>query len=143
MAKNYKTLILDPKYVPKKTEKYMSEEQKAFFYNLLNAQRTELLALLDNDMTKITLSVNIDDMDGPNDEADNSIVAQTADAQMKMIERNKNLMNKIDAALERIENNSYGYSIVSSEEIGIKRMIARPLATMTTEEQEEYEKKEI
>ena len=55
--------------------------------------------------------------------------------------KNQNLLQKINAALERIENGTYGYSVISGDEIGLQRLMARPLATMTVEEQEEYEKK--
>jgi len=50
-------------------------------------------------------------------------------------------LRKINAALDRIENGTYGYSVVSGDEIGLNRMMARPLATMTVEEQEEYEQR--
>ena len=60
---------------------------------------------------------------------------------LRMSERNTNLLQKINAALERIENGQYGYSVISGDEIGLQRLMARPLATMTVEEQEEYEKK--
>ena len=59
-----------------------------------------------------------------------------------MSERNANLLKKIDAALERIENGTFGYSVISGDEIGLQRMLARPLATKTIEEQEEIEKNE-
>ena len=58
---------------------------------------------------------------------------------LRMSERNNKLLQKINAALDRIENGTYGFSVVSGDEIGIKRMMARPLATLTIEEQEEYE----
>ena len=60
---------------------------------------------------------------------------------LRMSQRDNNLMRKIDGALERLENGTFGYSVVSGDEIGLQRMLARPLATMTIEEQEEYEKR--
>ena len=60
---------------------------------------------------------------------------------LRISERNNKLLQKINAALDRIENGTYGYSVVSGDEIGIKRLMARPLATMTVEEQEEYEQR--
>ncbi|MBQ2005785.1 MAG: hypothetical protein II219_03165 [Alphaproteobacteria bacterium] len=56
-----------------------------------------------------------------------------------MSDRSNKLLQKVNAALDRIANGTFGYSVVSGDEIGIKRMMARPLATMTVEEQEEYE----
>jgi DnaK suppressor protein len=58
---------------------------------------------------------------------------------LRMSDRSNKLLQKINAALDRIANGSYGFSVVSGEEIGIRRLMARPLATMTIEEQEEYE----
>ena len=60
---------------------------------------------------------------------------------LRMSQRDNNLLKKIDAALARMEEGTYGYSVVSGDEIGIQRMLARPLATMTIEEQEEYEQR--
>lgn len=142
MTKNYKNIQLDPKYVPKKTEEYMSDEQKAYFYNLLNSQRAEVIASIENEMSEISSNINIDSLDGANDEADSSSSTQQADNQMKFLDRNKNLLTKIEAMLEKLEKGTYGYSVISGEEIGLKRLLARPLATMTLEETEEQENKE-
>lgn len=142
MTKNYKNIQLDPKYVPKKTEEYMSDEQKAYFYNLLNSQRAEVIASIENEMSEISSNINIDSLDGANDEADSSSSTQQADNQMKFLDRNKNLLTKIEAMLEKLEKGTYGYSVISGEEIGLKRLLARPLATMTLEETEEHENKE-
>ena len=142
MPKNYKTIQLDPKYVPKKTEKYMCEEQKAYFYNLMNAQRAEVLASIEAGMSEMSSNINIDNMDGPNDDGDNSSSTQQADTQMKMLSRDKNQLARIDNALEKLEKNKYGYSVISGEEIGLKRMLANPFATMTVQEKEEQESKE-
>jgi|APHig6443717497_1056834.scaffolds.fasta_scaffold00028_18 DnaK suppressor protein len=142
MTKNYKNIKLDSKYVPKKTEEYMSDEQKAYFYNILNSQREDVIASIENGMSEISSNINIDSLDGANDEADNSSSTQQADNQMKFLDRNKKLLAKIEAMLERLEKGTYGYSVISGEEIGLKRLLARPLATMTLEETEEIENKE-
>jgi DnaK suppressor protein len=142
MTKNYKTIKLDPKYIPKKTEEYMSDEQKAYFYNILNSQREDVIASIENGMSEISTNINIDSLDGANDEADSSSSTQQADNQMKFLDRNKNLLTKIETLLERLEKGTYGYSVISGEEIGLKRLLARPLATMTLEETEEVENKE-
>lgn len=142
MTKNYKNIKLDPKYVPKKTEEYMSDEQKAYFYNILNSQREDVIASIENGMSEISTNINIDSLDGANDEADSSSSTQQADNQMKFLDRSKNLLAKIETMLERLEKGTYGYSVISGEEIGLKRLLARPLATMTLEETEEIENKE-
>ncbi len=78
---------------------------------------------------------------GVGDDSDNSTFEQEIAMNLKFSERNNNLLKKIDTALERMENGTYGYSVISGEEIGINRMLASPFATMTVEEREEYEKR--
>ena len=75
------------------------------------------------------------------DEFDSASTEQETFMTLRMAERDNNLLTKINNALDRIENGTYGYSIISGDEIGLSRMLARPLATMTIEEQEEHEKK--
>ena len=61
---------------------------------------------------------------------------------MRTVNRHKKLMKKIDSALKKIEEGTYGYCTETGEEIGLKRLIARPIATMTVEAQEKHEKQE-
>lgn len=138
--KDFKKIVLPPKYVPKKSEPYMCPEQLAYFYQLLTAQKQELL----NDSGSVLNSVRTADKtasDGVGDETDSAMLEQQITMNLRMSQRDSNLMKKIDAALARIDNGTYGYSVVSGDEIGIGRMLARPLATMTIEEQEEYEQR--
>lgn len=76
---------------------------------------------------------------GVGDDSDNATFEQEITMNLRMAGRDNNLLRKINAALDRLENGTFGYSVVSGEEIGLSRMLARPLATMTVEEQEEYE----
>lgn len=138
--KNYKNIELPPKYVPKKSEPYMCPEQLAYFYQLLTAQKEELLHDSDYVLNAVRLAEK-NESAGVGDDSDNATAEQDITMNLRMSERDNNLLKKINSALERIENGTFGYSIVSGEEIGLSRMLARPLATMTIEEQEEYEKK--
>lgn len=139
MAKqNYKTLELPAKYVPKKSEKYMCPEQKAYFYQVLMAQKQELTDG-NTDILNAVRTVDTSDNAGVGDEADNASQVQALTMNLRMSERDSKLLKKINAALDRLENDTFGYSVISGEEIGIPRLLARPLATMTVEEQEEYE----
>ena len=140
-TKNYKTLKLDPKYVPKKSEQYMCAEQKAYFYQLLVAQREELLQESDHILSVVRLADKTDAA-GVGDDSDNSTFEQEIAMNLRLSERNNYLLKKIDSSLARLENGTFGFSILSGEEIGLKRMLARPLATLTIEEQEEVEKNE-
>ncbi|MDR1337592.1 MAG: hypothetical protein LBJ73_01010 [Rickettsiales bacterium] len=139
-GKNYKTLDLDPKYVPKKSEKYMSAEQLAYFYRLLVAQRDELMQDSDSVLNSIKLAEK-NESGGGGDDPDNSTFEQEIAMNLRLSERSNNLLKKIDTALARMENGTYGYSVVSGDEIGLSRMLASPFATMTVEEREEYEKR--
>ena len=138
--KNYKTIELDPKYVPKKTEEYMSATQKAYFYKILNEQREELVSEMDDVMNAIKLSEK-NESPGTGDEADTSNNEQDATSKLMVHNRLSELVKHIDAALERLEKGNFGFSVISGDEIGLKRLLARSTATMTMEEQEEFEKK--
>lgn len=138
--KNYKDIVLDSKYKPKKSEPYMCEEQLAYFYQLLNTQRDEILQDRDSVLSDVRMAEK-NETAGVGDEQDQASAEQEITMNLRISERNTNLLQKINAALERIENGTYGYSVISGEEIGLQRMLARPLATMTTDEQEEYEQR--
>jgi len=139
-VKNYKTIELPPKYTPKKSEPYMCPQQLAYFYKILSAQKDELVHDSDSVLSAVRLAEKTES-DGVGDDSDNATFEQEISMNLRMSERDNNLLKKINAALERIENGTYGYSVVSGDEIGLNRMMARPLATMTVEEQEEYEQR--
>lgn len=138
--KNYKTLELPPKYTPKKSEPYMCEQQLAYFYQMLMTQKEELMHDSDSVLSAVRLAEKTEAA-GVGDDSDNATYEQDITMNLRMSERDNNLLRKINAALDRIENGTYGYSVVSGDEIGLNRMMARPLATMTVEEQEEYEQR--
>lgn len=138
VKKNYKNISLDPKYTPKKSEPYMCPEQLAYFYQILNAQRDEIMHDRESVLNDVRMAEK-NDSAGVGDEQDQATNEQEITMNLRMSERTTNLLQKINAALERIENGKYGYSVISGDEIGLQRLLARPLATMTVEEQEEYE----
>ena len=138
--KNYKTIVLPEKYTPKKTEPYMCPEQLAYFYQILTAQKQELVHTSDSVLNSVRLA-DKSASDGVGDDSDNATFEQEITMNLRMSQRDNNLLKKIDAALARIEDGTYGYSVVSGEEFGLGRILARPLATMTVEEQEEYEQR--
>ena len=140
--KDYKNIELAPKYIPKKSEPYMCPEHLAYFYQLLNAQKEEILQQNADALNSVT-ATTIDQSSITGDDSDNATAEQETTMTMRIAERSNNLLIKINSALERIENGTFGYSVISGDEIGLSRMLARPLATMTIEEQEEHEKKEL
>jgi DnaK suppressor protein len=112
----------------------------AYFYKILSAQREELLSDRDTVLNDVRLAEK-NDSAGVGDEQDQATAEQEITMNLRMSERNNNLLQKLNAAIERLENGTFGYSIISGDEIGLQRMLARPLATMTVEEQEEYEQR--
>ena len=138
--KDYKKIVLPDKYVPKKSEPYMCPEQLAYFYHLLSAQKAELQHTSSDVLNSVRMAEK-SSSDGVGDDSDSATLEQEITMNLRMSQRDNNLMRKIDAALARIDDGTYGYSVVSGDEIGLQRMLARPLATMTIEEQEEYEQR--
>ena len=136
--KDFLKIELDPKYVPKKSEPYMCPEQLAYFYHILNTQREEILNGRSDVLSDVRMAEKSENA-GVGDEQDLASAEQEITMNLRMSERADNLLRKIDAAIERIENGTYGYSVIPGDEIGLQRLLARPLATMTVEEQEEYE----
>jgi DnaK suppressor protein len=118
----------------------MCDEQLAYFYHLLNTQREEILQDSDSVLSDVRMAEK-NEVAGVGDEQDQATAEQEITMNLRISERNSNLLQKINAALERMEHGTFGYSVISGEEIGLQRMLARPLATMTIEEQEEHEKR--
>lgn len=141
-TKNYKNIELPPKYTPKKSEPYMCPEHLAYFYQLLTAQKEELSQDRDSVLSAVRMA-DKSESEGVGDESDSATYEQEITMSLHMSDRDANLLRKINAALERIENGTFGFSVVSGDEIGLSRMLARPLATMTVEEQEEYEQRKM
>ncbi|MCB2082442.1 MAG: RNA polymerase-binding protein DksA [Sphingomonadaceae bacterium] len=129
--------VLEPDYVPSDDEAYMSEKQQNYFRMLLlewkksihTASSATLQSLQDGPIREPDLN------DRASSETDWSIELRTRDRQRK-------LTSKIDAALRRIDAGEYGYCEVTGDPIGLRRLIARPVATMTVEAQEAHERRE-
>ena len=135
---NYMNIELASNYKPKVSEPYMCPEQLAYFYRVLLAQKEELENTRSSVLNAVRLADKAESV-GVGDDSDNATYNQDITMDLRMSDRSNKLLQKINAALDRIANGSYGFSVVSGEEIGIRRLMARPLATMTIEEQEEYE----
>ena len=129
--------VICPDYVPSEDEPYMDEKQRNYFRMLLlewkrsmhDAAGQTLQSLQDGPIREPDLN------DRASSETDWGIELRTRDRQRK-------LTGKINAALRRIDEGEYGYCEVSGEPIGLKRLIARPVATMTVEAQEAHERRE-
>jgi DnaK suppressor protein len=124
-------------YRPTEKEPFMNDRQKEYFRSKLLAWKDEILK-----ESKLTLqalqeeNVNHPDLaDRASSETDRAIELRARDRQRKLIA-------KIDAALQRIEDNTYGYCEDTGEPISLKRLEARPIATLSVEAQERHEKRE-
>ncbi|MEO5597739.1 MAG: RNA polymerase-binding protein DksA [Novosphingobium sp.] len=124
-------------YAPSDSEAYMSEPQLDYFRRLLMAWK---LAILDSSADTLQ---NL--QDGPIREPDlNDRASSETDwgIELRTRDRQRKLIAKIDSAMRRIDEGEYGYCEVSGEPIGLGRLIARPIATMTVEAQEAHERRE-
>ena len=124
-------------YRPTDKEPFMNERQKEYFRHKLLGWKEEILK--ESRITLLTLqqeNVNHPDLaDRASSETDRAIELRARDRQRKLIA-------KIDAALQRIEDNSYGYCEETGEPISLKRLEARPIATLSVEAQERHERRE-
>ena len=125
-------------YEPKSSEKYMCEKHKAYFKKKLNEWKTEIIktnneALYNGSLDDNSISADIVDQAS-------SYTDKTVD--MKAINRQIKLISKIDQALNRIKDGTYGFCAETGEPIGLKRLIARPVAELCIAAQEKHEKEE-
>ena len=125
-------------YVPKETEKYMCEKHKVFFKLKLQEWKAEIVKASNEAL-----------YNGPID--DNSVSADIVDqassytdktVEMKALNRQIKLISKIDKALLRVKNETYGFCAETAEPIGLKRLMARPVAELCIAAQEKHEKDE-
>ena len=125
-------------YVPKETGKYMCEKHKVFFRMKLNEWKKELIkanneALYNGSMDDNNISADL--VDQASSYIDKNV-------EMKAINRQIKLISEIDKALRRIMDDTYGYCLDTAEPIGLKRLMARPVAKYTIAAQEKHEKDE-
>ena len=132
-----KQISLDPDYKPTDNEPFMNERQREYFRGKLLTWKEEILR--EAKETLVTLqseSENHPDIaDRASSETDRAIELRARDRQRKLI-------SKIEAALARIEDGSYGYCEETGEPISLKRLEARPIATLSLEAQERHERNE-
>lgn len=128
---------LDSEYRPTEDEPYMNPRQLEYFRQKLLAWRDELVR-----GSGLTLKQLQEDASRPADASDWASSETQRSFELKTRDRERKLLAKIEAALERIDDGSYGYCEESQEPIGLKRLDARPIATMSIEAQERHERRE-
>jgi DnaK suppressor protein len=126
------------KYTPSSKEKYMCAKHKKFF--------TEVLLKWKRDIVKANSLGNLlnssDDNVSSADMIDQASSYTDKSVEMKALNRSRKLISKINSALQRIKGGTYGFCEETGEPIGIKRLIARPVATLSIEAQEKHERDE-
>lgn len=124
-------------YVVKRGEQYMSKEQLEHFRQILQNWKQDLMMEVDRTVSHMKdEAANFPD---PNDRATQE---EEFSLELRTRDRERKLIRKIDEALKRIEDGSYGYCLETGEHIGIKRLEARPVATLSIEAQERRERRE-
>ena len=125
-------------YVPKLNEKYMCEKHKAYFKRKLTEWKSDIIKTNNEALYNGSLddnSVSADIVDQASSYTDKNV-------EMKAINRQIKLISKIDSALKKIKDGTYGFCEETGEPIGIKRLMARPVATLCIAAQEKHEKEE-
>ena len=125
-------------YVPNSKEKYMCEKHKAFFKKKLVEWKTEIV----RSNNEALYNSSLDDNSASADIVDQASSYTEKNVEMKAINRQIKLISKIDQALKKIEDGTYGFCEETGEPIGIKRLMARPVATLCIAAQEKHEKDE-
>ena len=124
-------------YIAKRGEAYMNAVQLEHFRNILNGWKRDLMEEVDRTVSHMKdEAANFPD---PNDRATQE---EEFSLELRTRDRERKLIRKIDEALKRVEDGSYGYCLETGEEIGVKRLEARPVATLTIEAQERRERRE-
>ena len=126
------------KYIPNSKEKYMCDKHKKFFKEKLIDWKNEIIesnakGLYLNEVDREISSADV--VDQASSQTEKTIEMRTLNRQIK-------LLSKINKAIKRINNDTYGYCEETGEQIGLKRLIARPIATLSIEAQEKHEKNE-
>jgi DnaK suppressor protein len=124
-------------YVQRKGEEYMSKEQLEHFRHILSLWKQDLMQEVDR--TMLHMKDEAANFPDPNDRATQE---SEFSLELRTRDRERKLIRKIDEALKRIEDGSYGFCLETGEPIGVKRLEARPVATLSVEAQERRERRE-
>jgi len=130
-------ITLPPDYRPSDAEEFMNAQQSAYFRQKLLRWRSELVREAGDTLASLSAGgiAEADLTDRASVETDRALELRTRD-------RARKLIGKIDQALERLENGTYGYCEETGEPIGLRRLEARPIATLSIEAQERHERME-
>jgi DnaK suppressor protein len=129
---------MSKKYIPNEKEKYMSTKQKIYFKTRLIEWKNEII-----ESNNKSLYLNEDDHEITSPDIIDQASSQTEKTiEMRTLNRQRKLLAKINQAINKIKDDTYGYCEETGEPIGIKRLIARPIASLSIEAQEKHERNE-
>ena len=126
------------KYVPNDKEKYMCAKQKAYFKKKLMDWKNDIVET----NNKGLYLKEVDHEIASPDVVDQASSQTEKNVEMRTLNRQRKLLSKIDKAIKRIQDNTYGYCEETGEPIGLKRLMARPIAELCIAAQEKHEKEE-
>ena len=126
------------KYIPNEKEKYMCEKHKVYFKKKLVEWKNEIIKLNSEGL----YLKDVDHEISSPDVIDQAASQTEKNVEMRTLNRQIKLLSKIEKAIKKINDNTYGYCEETGEAIGLKRLIARPIAALSIESQEKHEKNE-
>tara|TARA_Y200000002_G_C22242684_1_gene480357 strand:+ start:69 stop:485 length:417 start_codon:yes stop_codon:yes gene_type:complete len=129
---------ISKKYIPKESEKYMCEKHKLYFKNKLTEWKKDLVRT----NNEALYNSSLDDNSTSADIVDQASSYTEKNVEMRAINRQMKLISKIDAAIKKIQEGTYGFCEETAEPIGLKRLMARPIANLCIAAQEKHEKDE-
>ena len=133
-----KKKTIKKKYIPNSKEKYMCSKHKKYFTEELIKWKKEIVK--SNNLGNLLNST--DDSVSSADMVDQASSYTDKSVEMKALNRSRKLISKINSALQRLKSGTYGYCEETNEPIGLKRLMARPVATLSIEAQEKHERDE-
>ena len=129
---------MSKKYIPNEKEKYMCLKQRSYFKKRLMEWRGEII---ESKSKSLYLDEVVHEVSSP-DIIDQASSQTEKSVEMRTMNRQRKLLSKIDKAIKKIQDNTYGYCEETGEPIGVKRLIARPIASLSIEAQEKHERDE-
>ena len=136
--KYFRMVKISKTYIPKETEKYMCAKHLVFFKKKLLDWKTDLK----RSSNEALFNSSLDDNSTSADIVDQASSYTEKNVEMRSINRQIKLISKIDSALKKIQDGTYGFCEDTGEPIGLKRLMARPVATLCIAAQEKHEKEE-
>jgi len=130
------TLLTEAELLAQSADDYMNDDQQQFFRVLLLSQRAELQARIAEEFEALR------ERETSSDPADIGSAEEQRQWQLRLLEREKKLLDKIDEALDRLARDEYGWCLETAEAIGLRRLLLRPTASLCIEAKERQEQRE-